>query len=68
VIGGLKIINIDSIYMQQPQHNSTIQNQTGQQSTGIGSTSNMNNGSKTGGSSNSIINKTMGALRGYLGQ
>jgi len=64
VIGGLKIINIDSICKQQPQHNSTIQNQTGQQGTGIGSTSNMNNGSNTGGSSNSIINKTMGALRG----
>jgi len=59
VVGGLKIINVESICKQQQAPN---QNQTFQQ----GSAVETNNASNNTGSSNSFIDKTMGILRGYL--
>jgi hypothetical protein len=74
VIGGLKIINVESICKQQQQTttNGTNQNQTLSQGGVVNNNSNNNNNntnaSNSGGSSNSLIDKTMGVLKGYLGK
>jgi hypothetical protein len=73
VIGGLKIINVESICKQQTQQqttaNGTVQNQNQTLSKGsVVSDNNNTNASNSGGSSNSIIDKTMGMLKGYLGK
>jgi hypothetical protein len=75
VIGGLKIINVESICkQQQPQQqtitNGTNQNQNQNQTLSQGGVVNNNNtnASNSGGSSNSLIDKTMGVLKGYLGK
>jgi hypothetical protein len=75
VIGGLKIINVDSICKQQQQQRQTTTNGTTQnqnQTLSHGSVVNNNNSntnaSNSGGSTNSLIDKTMGVLRGYLGK
>ena len=72
VIGGLKIINVESICKQQQQQqqqttNGTTQNQTMSQG-GVVNDNNNTNASNSGGSSNSLIDKTMGMLKGYLGK
>ena len=58
VVGGLKIINVESICKQQQASN---QNQTMPQGIDV-KTSNASNT----GSSNPLIDQTMGILRGYL--
>ncbi len=58
-VGGLKIINVESICKQQ---NAPTQNQTVPQDNAVKN----NNASNNTGSSNSLIDKTMGILRGYL--
>ncbi len=58
VVGGLKIINVESMCKQQQAPN---QNQTVPQGNAVKT----NNASNTG-SSNSLIDQTMGILRGYL--
>ena len=81
VIGGLKIINVESICKQQQQQqqqtttNGTNQNQNQNQTLSQGGAVNNNNNnnnntnaSNSGGSSNSLIDKTMGVLKGYLGK
>ena len=77
VVGGLKIINVESICkQQQPQQQTTTngtnqnQNQTLSQGGVVNNNNNNNNtnASNSGGSSNSLIDKTMGVLKGYLGK
>jgi hypothetical protein len=77
VIGGLKIINVESICKQQQQQQQTTTNGTNQNQTlsqgGVVNNNNNNNNNNTnasnsGGSSNSLIDKTMGVLKGYLGK
>ncbi len=79
VIGGLKIINVESICKQQQQQPQTTTNGTNQNQNqtlsqgGVVNNNNNNNNNNTnasnsGGSSNSLIDKTMGVLKGYLGK
>lgn len=74
VIGGLKIINVESICKQLPQQQTTTngtnqnQNQTLSQGGVVNNNNNNTNASNSGGSSNSLIDKTMGVLKGYLGK
>jgi hypothetical protein len=74
VIGGLKIINVESICKQQQQQqqattNGTIRNQNQTLSQGsVVNDNNNTNASNSVGSSNSLIDKTMGMLKGYLGK
>jgi cytoskeletal protein RodZ len=78
VIGGLKIINVESICKQLPQQQTTTngtnqnQNQTLSQGGVVNNNSNNNNNntnaSNSSASSNSLIDKTMGVLKGYLGK
>ena len=59
VVGGLKIINVESICKQQQ---APTQNQTAPQDNSVKN----NNASNSTGSSNSLMDKTIGILRGYL--
>jgi cytoskeletal protein RodZ len=76
VIGGLKIINVESICKQQQQQqqqhqttaNETVQNQNQTLSKDNVVNNNNTNTSNSGGSSNSLLDKTMGMLKGYLGK
>ena len=75
VIGGLKIINVESICkQQQPQQQTTTngtnqnQNQTLSHGGAVNNNNNNTNASNSSGSSNSLIDKTMGVLKGYLGK
>ena len=59
VVGGLKIINVESICKQQQ---ASTQNQTAPQDNSVKN----NNASNSTGSSNSLMDKTIGMLHGYL--
>jgi hypothetical protein len=75
VIGGFKIINVESICKQQQQtttngtnpNQNQNQSQTMPQGNVVNNNNNTNTSNSNGGSSNSLIDKTMGILRGYLG-